>query len=72
MVWKNAIFVLLIISIVDGYWQPTPLTNWTWQLQGTIDTTKNVAMYDIDLFDTPVATIAELHKAGKKVICYLR
>ena len=72
MVSKVIIYLILVISIVDAYWKPTPLTNWTWQLQGKIVTTKNVVMYDIDLFDTPVATIAELHKAGKKVICYLR
>jgi hypothetical protein len=32
--------------------------------------TPDVDIYDIDLFDTPAATIAQLHKLGKKVICY--
>ena len=27
-------------------------------------------MYDIDLFDTPVATIKDLQSAGSVVICY--
>ena len=31
----------------------------------------NVAMYDIDLFDAPQATIDSLHASGHKVICYL-
>ena len=72
MVWKVIIHLIVAISVVDGYWKPTPLTNWTWQLQGKINTAKNVVMYDIDLFDTPVATITALKKAGKKVICYFR
>ena len=70
MAWVAALFLLLTISNVDCYWKPTPLTNWTWQLLGKIDTTKNVVMYDIDLWDTPVDTIAALKKARKKVICY--
>jgi hypothetical protein len=28
------------------------------------------AVYDVDLFDTPASTIAALHAAGRKVICY--
>lgn len=39
---------------------------------GTINTTKKVLMYDIDLFDAPVDTIKELKQAGKTVICYFR
>jgi hypothetical protein len=72
MAWTAIISVLVMISIVDCYWMPTPLTNWTWQLQGKIDITKNVVMYDIDLWDTPVVTITALKQAGKKVICYFR
>ncbi len=51
-------------------WQPHPGTSWQWQLSGTIDTSFDVAMYDIDLFDTPQATIDVLHAAGRRVICY--
>ena len=36
-------------------WQPKPGTTWQWQLTGEIDTSFDVAMYDIDLFDTPQA-----------------
>jgi hypothetical protein len=28
-------------------------------------------MYDLDLFETPAATVAELHSQGRKVTCYL-
>ncbi len=54
-----------------GAWQPTPSTSWQWQLSGTIDTSVDVAMYDVDLFDTPQATIDQLHAAGRHVICYV-
>ncbi len=39
---------------------------------GTINTTKKVVMYDIDLFDAPVDTIKGLKQSGKTVICYFR
>jgi hypothetical protein len=51
-------------------WRPAPGTSWQWQLSGTVDTTVNAAVFDIDLFDNPQATIDTLHAAGRKVICY--
>ena len=51
-------------------WRPGPGTSWQWQLTGTIDTSLNVVMYDIDLFDVPQQTIDELHADGRIVICY--
>ncbi len=51
-------------------WRPAPGTSWQWQLSGSIDTSLDVVMYDIDLFETPAATIADLHAAGRIVICY--
>ncbi|HEY5924132.1 MAG TPA: endo alpha-1,4 polygalactosaminidase [Kofleriaceae bacterium] len=51
-------------------WQPPPGTSWQWQLTGTINTSFDVDMYDIDLFDAPTSKIAELHAAGRIVICY--
>ncbi|HEX2621846.1 MAG TPA: endo alpha-1,4 polygalactosaminidase [Phototrophicaceae bacterium] len=52
-------------------WLPAPGTTWQWQLTETINTTWNVQMYDIDLFETPVETITELHGDGRIVICYM-
>lgn len=52
-------------------WQPTPGTSWQWQLSGTLDTTIDVAMYDVDLFDTPDAKLATLKADGRIIICYL-
>lgn len=51
-------------------WQPAPGTSWQWQLSGEIDTTHDVDMVDIDLFDAPQEVIDELHGAGRVVICY--
>jgi hypothetical protein len=51
-------------------WRPTPGTSWQIQLQGAIDTSYNVQMYDIDLFDTPQSLIDQLHALGKTVVCY--
>jgi hypothetical protein len=41
------------------------------QLSGTLDTSFDVAVYDVDLFETDTAAIAGLHAAGRKVVCYL-
>lgn len=54
----------------SGIWRPSPGTSWQWQLTGTIDTSFNVKMYDIDLFDAPQEVINELHAKGRIVICY--
>lgn len=60
----------LIYSQENGIWHPEPGTTWQWQLSGQINTTWDVEMYDIDLFDTPQATIDQLHNDGRIVICY--
>lgn len=51
-------------------WQPAPGTSWQWQLSGAVDTSFDVAMYDIDLFDNDAATIQALRADGRVVICY--
>jgi hypothetical protein len=58
-------------AVPPAVWHPMPGTSWQWQLSGTIDTSFDVAMYDVDLFETPQATIDALHAAGRKVICYV-
>lgn len=54
----------------SGIWQPSPGTTWQWQLRGEIDTSYDVEMYDIDLFDAPQSVIDELQAQGRIVICY--
>jgi hypothetical protein len=51
-------------------WQPVPGTTWQWQLADDINTSYDVDMYDIDLFDTSQEIIDELHADGRIVICY--
>ena len=52
-------------------WRPLPGTSWQWQLQDEIDTGIDVAVYDVDLFDTPAETIAALKADGRRLICYI-
>jgi hypothetical protein len=52
-------------------WHPKPGTSWQWQLSGTLDTSLQVAMYDIDLFVNAPSTIASLKSRGIAVICYV-
>ena len=49
---------------------PNLNTSWHWQLQGNINTSYDVDLYDIDLFDSSSKFIKNLHSQGKKVICY--
>ncbi len=43
---------------------------WQWQLLGTIDTSVDVEMYDVDLIDAPQSVIDGLQADGRTVICY--
>lgn len=52
-------------------WQPEPGLTWQWQLSGTLDPAVDAAVYDIDGFDHPASAVADLHRRGRKVICYL-
>ena len=54
----------------SSVWHPAPGTSWQWQLSGAIDTSVNVQMIDIDLFETPPSVIDQLHADGRIVVCY--
>ena len=45
---------------------------WEWILEGTLDTSRDVAIYDIDLFDISKSQIKDLQNMGRKVVCYFR
>lgn len=52
--------------------RPEQAESFAWQLQGRIaPVTRRAAVIDIDLFDVPAKTIAELRGAGRYVICYV-
>ena len=51
-------------------WTPAIGTTWQWQLQGTIDTSSDVEVYDIDLFDVPDEVLQTLVDDGRVPVCY--
>jgi hypothetical protein len=71
-------------AILDPQAPPVPLApggrvpqltdTWQWQLlvdeTHPLDTSYDVAVYDIDMEETPASTIAELRAAGRYVVCY--
>ena len=75
---KNLLLVLFSTILIScggsneskSWYKPDVNTSWQWQLSGNINTSYDVELYDIDLFDTPQSVIDELHNQGKKVICY--
>ena len=58
------------VRATSGTWIPQVSDTWQWQLRGTVDTKVNANVYDIDLFDTPTATISSLKDSGRRVVCY--
>jgi len=56
---------------VSGPWRPAVAASWQIQLVGTVDTSLDVSVYEVDLFDTAQADIDALHAAGRRVICYV-
>jgi len=65
--WKEAGYK---IQKSVSWYKPKPGISWQWQLDGPINTSYNVNLYDIDLFDTPQSVINKLHSQGRKIICY--
>ena len=60
-----------IPPVTAGSWyRPAVSVTWQWQLQGDLNTSYPVTLYDVDLFDTDINTIRELQRSGKKVVCY--
>lgn len=57
-------------SGLDDLWRPAPGTSWQIQFTGELDTSLDVDMYDVDLFDTPTARIDALRADGRRVVCY--
>uniref|UniRef100_K3X8A1 Glycoside-hydrolase family GH114 TIM-barrel domain-containing protein n=1 Tax=Globisporangium ultimum (strain ATCC 200006 / CBS 805.95 / DAOM BR144) TaxID=431595 RepID=K3X8A1_GLOUD len=52
------------------WWKPAPGTSYQIQLNGKLDLTREVKMYDIDLYDTDAKVISNLKAKGIKVVCY--
>ncbi|HEU0114441.1 MAG TPA: endo alpha-1,4 polygalactosaminidase [Thermomicrobiales bacterium] len=81
-IWRAARWAALIVAIgaappsalwavaAPGWWTPGPQPSWQIQISSTPKTILPVAVYDVDLFETPPATIDAMHDRGIKVICY--
>jgi hypothetical protein len=52
-------------------WHPALNTSWQWQLSGALDTTLDVQMYDVDLFDTSASQVDAINGGSRFAICYL-
>ena len=52
-------------------WTPEPGLTLQWQLQGKLDTSIDVDVYNIDMFDNTARVVDRLHEDGRKVICYI-
>jgi len=52
------------------WYQPGAETDWQWQLLDTVNTSYDVALYDIDLFDSSPGLVRALQEDSRKVICY--
>jgi hypothetical protein len=57
-------------GILPEIWLPRQNETWQLQLHGTINTSYEARVYDLDLFDTPQQTIDMLKAQGKHVVCY--
>ncbi len=74
----NLLILFTLLMAISGpsafarshVWSPTTAP-WQWQLQGTVDTGVDAAVYDVDGFETPAATVRLLHRQGRRAICYL-
>ena len=65
------LFDFTVKPVTTGSWyKPNVDTSWQWQLQGEVNTSYHVELYDIDLFDSNRTLIQSLKDDGKKVICY--
>ncbi len=61
----------VVVSTTPDYWKPVGELSWWIQYTGTINYTKDVDVYNIDLESTSANDIKKLHDRGIKVVCYL-
>jgi hypothetical protein len=48
-----------------------PTVPWQYQLQGPVDTGVDAGTFVVDGFDVDEATVADLHRRGRTVVCYV-
>lgn len=52
-------------------WKPSVGASIQLQYAGTLDITKNVDIYNVDMFDTTITQVNALHARNRKVMCYV-
>jgi hypothetical protein len=52
-------------------WRPAPMLRWQMQFTGAIDLNVPADVFDLDLFETSAATVARLHRRGRRAVCYI-
>jgi hypothetical protein len=60
---------LPVTGSTPEHWTPSLQASWQIQYSGAIDPSLPVDIYNLDLFDTSLKTIADLHARGVRVIC---
>ena len=55
----------------DGPWRPVPGTTWQYQLDGRLDLSVDAEVYDVDGEETSAEQVAELHRRGRRAVCYV-
>ncbi len=70
-VGATVVHLPIMTKPAGDWWQPAVGTTWQWQLDGPIDTSFDVQMYDVDLFEAGADTLAELQGDGRMVVCYI-
>lgn len=66
-----AVLSICASSAQARIWHPPAHATWQWQLDGRLDTSVPAQVYDVDLYDTSKAQVRALHRAGRRVVCYL-
>jgi hypothetical protein len=67
-----ASMLALTATAAAAHWRPLPTTKpWQWQLQGRVDTSIDVPVFDVDGFETSSQTVRKLHRLRSRVVCYL-
>ncbi|MCU1458206.1 MAG: endo alpha,4 polygalactosaminidase [Actinomycetia bacterium] len=54
-----------------AHWVPQVGMSWQYQLSGTVATNVDAAVFDIDGVDNSSSTVAALHAAGHRAVCYV-
>jgi len=59
-------------SAVSSRWyRPSTTVTWRWQLSGVVDPATTYDLHNLDLYDTPVSTLAAIRARGEHSVCYL-